>query len=316
VAVDLDALRTVVAVADTGQFQEAAAELSVTQQAVSKRVAALEAELGVRLFTRTARGAVLTIDGQAFAPHARAVLAAAERAAESVRPGRRALRVDVVGRRAAPGDLLHGFHLAHPDVELDVVTLLDETTAVEAVRDGTLDATFRPPRSPLPDGVTSTRVLDEPLDLLTGPRHEFAAAPSVTLASLAAQRIWVPGAVDGTEWAVYYADLAAEFGLRVDTTGPNFGLEHLLDMVGDSAALCTFVGRRTRFAWTTRQDLRRVPVLHPTPAYPHSLVWRTDNAHPALDALRVHLGAAPTATGAVWLPAWARHPGALPGTSP
>jgi len=69
--VDLQAVRTFVAAADSGQFQHAAADLSVTQQAVSKRIAALEKELGVRLFIRTARGAQLTIDGQAFLPHAR-----------------------------------------------------------------------------------------------------------------------------------------------------------------------------------------------------------------------------------------------------
>src|SRR5580704_4575464 len=55
-AVDLDAVRTFVAAAELGQFQEAAAALSITQQAVSKRVAALEKDLEVRLFTRTARG--------------------------------------------------------------------------------------------------------------------------------------------------------------------------------------------------------------------------------------------------------------------
>ncbi|MYZ34959.1 LysR family transcriptional regulator, partial [Streptomyces sp. MnatMP-M17] len=80
---DLDTVRTFVAAADAGQFREAAAELAVTQQAVSKRIAALERSLGVRLFTRTARGAELTIDGQAFLPHARELLRVAERAVAS-----------------------------------------------------------------------------------------------------------------------------------------------------------------------------------------------------------------------------------------
>jgi DNA-binding transcriptional LysR family regulator len=84
--VDLDTVRTLVAAADLGQFQGAADSLEVTQQAVSKRIAALEKELGVRLFTRTARGVQLTIDGQAFLPHARALLAAAERAVTAIRP--------------------------------------------------------------------------------------------------------------------------------------------------------------------------------------------------------------------------------------
>ncbi|MFC4852348.1 LysR family transcriptional regulator [Actinophytocola glycyrrhizae] len=303
---DLDALRTVIAVADSGQFQEAAVELSVTQQAVSKRVAALEAELGVRLFTRRARGAVLTIDGQAFLPHARTVLAAAERAAESVRPGRRALRVDVIGRRAAPGELLHDFHRANPDLELDVVALPVEAAAVDAVRDGVIDATFRAPMTRLPDGLASTRVLNDPLDLLTGPAHHLAAASSVRLEELAGQRIWLPGVVDGTEWAAYYAELGVEFGLHIDRTGPNFGFEHILDMVAESATLCTFVGHRTRVAWTMRHDLRRVPVTDPVPVYPHTVVWRTDNPHPGLAALIAHLGSVPAAVPGTWVPGWAR----------
>ncbi|WP_436789021.1 LysR family transcriptional regulator, partial [Yinghuangia sp. YIM S10712] len=76
---DLAAVRTFVSAADAGQFQEAAAELSITQQAVSKRIAVLEKDLGVRLFMRTPRGARLTIDGQAFLPHARALLDAEQR---------------------------------------------------------------------------------------------------------------------------------------------------------------------------------------------------------------------------------------------
>ena len=159
-------MRTFVAAADAGQFSDAAADLSITQQAVSKRIAALEKDLGARLFTRTARGAELTIDGQTFLPHARDLLQAAERAAASVRPGHRALRVDVVGRRLAPAALLRDFHQAHPETELDVVTLFDAGAAIAAVRSGAVDASFRAvtvPARQLPDGLAAARVLDEPV---------------------------------------------------------------------------------------------------------------------------------------------------------
>ncbi|MEU4817163.1 LysR family transcriptional regulator [Micromonospora aurantiaca] len=53
---DSEAVRSFVRAAELGQFRHAADELGVTQQAVSKRIAALERELGVRLFTRTPRG--------------------------------------------------------------------------------------------------------------------------------------------------------------------------------------------------------------------------------------------------------------------
>ena len=53
---DLARVRAFVAVADEGHFGRAAAALSVSQQGLSKRVARLEAELGVRLLTRSAGG--------------------------------------------------------------------------------------------------------------------------------------------------------------------------------------------------------------------------------------------------------------------
>ncbi|MFD0318965.1 LysR family transcriptional regulator [Streptomyces flavalbus] len=308
---DLDTIRTFVAVADAGRFQEAAAGLAVTQQAVSKRVAALERDLGVRLFTRTPRGAELTIDGQAFLPHARELLRVEERAVASVRPGRRPLRVDVIASRGAASGLMRAFHRAHPAVDLDVVWLFDIGTAVAALRSGEIDASFRAvaaPGRPLPEDIESVRVLDEPLQLLTGPGHALAGARSVTVAQLAGHRIWMPGIVPGTEWAAYYDDLVAEFGLTIEATGPNFGSDALLDTVADTPALATFMGELTRLVWPADHGLRRIPVTDPTPVYPHSLLWHRDNPHPALTTLRAHLAATTPGHDApgTWVPGWVR----------
>ncbi|MEV0096440.1 LysR family transcriptional regulator [Streptomyces sp. NPDC050738] len=309
---DLTSVRTFVAVVDEGRFQDAAAELSVTQQAVSKRIAVLEKQLGVRLFTRTARGAELTVDGQAFLPHARDLLRAEERALASVRAGRRgALRVDVIGRRLAPAGVLGGFHRAHPEVELAVVTLFDVGAAVDALVAGTVDASFRAvgdPGTPLPKEIGAARAFDEPLQLVVGPGHELADAGAVTPAELAGHRIWMPGIVAGTEWAAYYDALADVFGLTIETTGPDFGTEPLLDTLADSGTLATFVGEQTRLAWPPEHGLRRIDVREPTPVYPHSLLWRRDNAHPGLAALREHLGGVRgegVGGGGTWVPDWA-----------
>ncbi|MFF3859490.1 LysR family transcriptional regulator [Streptomyces sp. NPDC002209] len=306
---DLDAVRTFVAAADAGQFQEAAADLAVTQQAVSKRIATLERNLGVRLFTRTPRGAELTIDGQAFLPHARELLRVAERATASVRTGRRPLRVDIIASRGAASGLMRGFHHAHPEIDLDVLMLLDIQTAVAAIRSGEIDASFRAvaaPGRPLPEDIESVRVLDEPLQLLTGPAHVLAGARSVPLDQLAGHRIWMPGIVPGSEWAAYYDVLVAEFGLTIEATGPNFGSDALLDTVADTPALATFMGEHTRLVWPADHGLRRIPVTDPTPVYPHSLLWHRDNPHPALATLRAHL--ATTAAGhdaaGTWVPSW------------
>jgi DNA-binding transcriptional LysR family regulator len=308
---DLDAVRTFVVAADAGQFQEAAAELSVTQQAVSKRVAALERDLEVRLFTRTARGTQLTVDGQAFLPHARELLRVAERADASVRPGRRALRVDVVNRRVATAGLLQDFYRVHPDTELDVVTLdANVEGAIAAVEAGTVDATFHgvPAWHHPPEAIKAARMIDEPHQLLVGPRHPLAGARAVRPGQLAGYRIWMPGVAARGEVAAYYDELAATFGLTIDMLGPVFGNEALLDEIADSCDLATLVGERSRYLWPDSYDLRRIPIRDPTLIYPLSMIWRGDNPHPALARFRDYLGSrrADAPDAAIWIPEWSR----------
>ncbi|MEU3960769.1 LysR family transcriptional regulator [Streptomyces buecherae] len=306
---DLEAVRTFVAVAVAGQFQEAAAELSITQQAVSKRVATLEKGLGVRLFTRTARGARLTVDGQAFLPHARELLRVAERADASVRPGRRALRVDVVNRRIVTAGLLQDFYRTRPAMALDVVTLdADVDGAIAAVDAGTVDATFHavPPRQHLPEAIRAAQLIHEPHQLLVGPCHPLAGARAITPGQLVGRRVWMPGLDARGEVAAYYDELSAAFGITIDVVGPVFGNETLLAEIADSADLSTLVGEGSRYLWPDSYDLRRIPIRDPAPLYPLSLIWRADNPHPGLTELRGYLHSRRThpPDAHVWLPTW------------
>jgi DNA-binding transcriptional LysR family regulator len=308
--VNLEAIRAFVAVADEGQFQLAAAHLGISQQAVSKRLATLESDLGVRLFNRTAGGTQLTIDGQALLPHARELLRVEQRAADSVRAGRRALRVDVITHRTAPSALLRDFHRVHPDVELDLVTIVDSAqAAIAALQAGTIDASFRAmgsPASRLSPGIEAMRAIEDAHQLLVGPAHPLASARSVTPADLVGQRIWMPGMLPGSEWDIYYDDLAEAFGLTIERVGPYFGSEHLLDVLADSATLANLVAERTRHLWPDHYDLRRIPIRDPTPVYPASLIWHQDNTHPALATLRTFISSVqPKRPDAeIWLPSW------------
>ncbi len=68
-------LKTLVAVAQHGTFAAAGQQTGLTQAAVSAQMKRLEAELGVTLFERSGRNAVLTSQGQATLQQARALLA-------------------------------------------------------------------------------------------------------------------------------------------------------------------------------------------------------------------------------------------------
>ncbi|MFF9100753.1 LysR family transcriptional regulator [Streptomyces rubrogriseus] len=306
---DTEAVRSFVRAAELGQLRHAADELGVTQQAVSKRIAALERSLDVRLFTRTPRGVELTLDGQAFLPHARNIVANVDRAVTAIRRGSRALRIDVLGLRSAQAVVLHDYWRSHPGTALDVVTLKvdDPRLAVAAVRAGDVDASFRSVTDPaaLPPEVRMIHAFHSPLELVVGPRHPLASARTVTPARLRGHRIWVPGIAPGSEWAEFYEQLTAEFGLRVDAAGPNFGNEVLLDILADSDDVATLVGSRDRYVWPTGHDLRRIPIAGPTLAYPLSLLLPRDNPHPGLRAVVNHFANLAPLPEDTWLPSWA-----------
>ncbi|MFJ3528116.1 LysR family transcriptional regulator [Streptomyces sp. NPDC090132] len=306
---DTEAMRTFVRAAELGRLQHAADELGVTQQAVSKRIAALERELGVRLFTRTPRGVELTFDGQAFLPHARSVVAGVERAVAAVGPGSRALRIDVLGLRSAQAVVLHNYWRSRPGTDLDVVTLRvnDPRVAVAAVEAGDIDASFRTVTDPalLPPDVRMIHAFDSPLELLVGPEHPLASARELTPSQLREHRIWVPGIAPRSEWSEFYDQLATDFGLRIDAAGPHFGDEVLLDTLAESAEVATLVGARDRYIWPAAHDLRRIPVVNPALAYPLSLILPATNPHPGLRGVIAHLHGLPGLPGPVWRPAWA-----------
>lgn len=305
---DTEAVRSFVRATELGQLQQAADELGVTQQAVSKRIAALERELEVRLFTRTARGVELTLDGQALLPHARSIVDGVERAIAAVRPGSRALRIDVLGLRSAQAVILHDYWRSHPGTELEVVTLRvdDPRMAVAAVEAGEIDASFRTVTDPatLPRDLRMIHAFDSALELLVGPRHPLASARTLTPAQLRGHRVWVPGIAPGSEWAEFYDQLVAEFDLRVDAAGPHFGNEVLLDTLADSADVATLVAARDRYLWPTSYDLRRIPIVNPTLVYPLSLILRRANPHPGLQPIIDHFAGLPPLPGPTWRPSW------------
>ncbi|WP_440898848.1 LysR family transcriptional regulator [Actinosynnema sp.] len=308
---DVESVRAFVAAAESGRLGDAAAELGISQQAVSKRISALERVVGVPLFTRTPRGVRPTLDGEVFLPHARAVLRAVERAARSVRPDHRALRVDVPNRRTAPSTALRAFHTAHPEIPLEVVTLPENHLlgALEAIRAGAVDASFRAvplAHADLPDDVRTARAVDSALELLTGPQHPLADHQELAPPDLAGHRVWVPGISRGTEWARFYRDLAEEFALSIDGAGPHFGDEALLELLANSPTPATLVGSGDHYLWPGHYDLRRLPLRNPTPVYPHRLLWSTTNDHPGLADLRAFLKAAhEPVPHPRWEPTWA-----------
>lgn len=113
-------------VAATGSYTEAAELMFTTQSNVSKQILALEKELRVQLFERTARRANLTAAGQALMPRAQAVVTAQEqlcRAMAAYNGEQTPLRlyaIPVMGMHGVT-DVIAGFRREHPLIQLQVV---------------------------------------------------------------------------------------------------------------------------------------------------------------------------------------------------
>ena len=83
---DIEELHTFVEVADAGGLSPAALRLGVSKSIVSRRLARLEAELGIQLLARTTRGAALTEAGATFRDYAARVCAEIDNARETLMP--------------------------------------------------------------------------------------------------------------------------------------------------------------------------------------------------------------------------------------
>lgn len=187
---DLSALRAFTAVAQHTSFSKAAKELFLTQPAVSKRIKALEVDLGTRLFDRVAGAVELTEAGEILLQSARRVLAEVHDAEEQIRSldsavaGR--LRIGTshhIGIHRLP-PVLRRYTAEYPGVELDL-KFLDSELACEQVEIGQLElAVVTLPQS-APDNLITTELWPDPLVLVTPADHPLTQIKTVSPVQLA-----------------------------------------------------------------------------------------------------------------------------------
>jgi DNA-binding transcriptional LysR family regulator len=136
---DLLALADFNLVARHGGFGRAARASGRPKATLSRRVADLEAGLGLRLFERGARTLRLTQEGHALAERTGALLSEIEETAAALasggaRPrGRLRISAPLLFSQTAMGKLAAGFAMKHPDVRLEVTT---EDRPVDMVDEG------------------------------------------------------------------------------------------------------------------------------------------------------------------------------------
>lgn len=174
---ELREIETFLAVVEYGTFSRAAERLGYSQSAVTVQMRQLEQELGVRLFDRVPRGAVLTEQGRAFAFHANEI-------AGAVHSARRAVAAPAEGAHELTGvirlgsaesistallpELLISFHERCPHVQV-VVSATRREHMVEGLRNNTLDLLLTMERRVCEPGIHVEALRREPVVFVAAP---------------------------------------------------------------------------------------------------------------------------------------------------
>lgn len=174
---DLNDLYFFAQAVDHGGFAPAGRALGIPKSKLSRRIAALEERLGVRLIQRTTRHFAVTEIGQSYYEHCKAMLVEAEAAQEAIE----SVRAEPMGtvRLSCPtallqyrvSELVTGFMAAHPRVTVH----LEATNRRVDVLGERLDLALRVRFPPLEDSGLAMRTL------VPSPQH-LVASPALLAA--------------------------------------------------------------------------------------------------------------------------------------
>ncbi|MCW8196430.1 LysR family transcriptional regulator [Proteobacteria bacterium 005FR1] len=178
-----------VRVSETGSFSTAAEQLHLTQPAVSKRVAALEDQLSVKLFDRIGRQIRLTEAGRVLLPSAYKIL-------QTVKETRRNL-ADLSGNVAGELSLATSHHVGlhrlppvlkefvreYPQVDIQL-TFVDSERAYTEVLSGSVEIAVITLSPEPPEAIESQEVWKDPLQFVISPDHPLAGKSKAALQDL------------------------------------------------------------------------------------------------------------------------------------
>ncbi|MEM6301726.1 MAG: LysR substrate-binding domain-containing protein [Pseudomonadota bacterium] len=186
------------AVAERNSFSTAAQALGLTQPAISKRIALLEAELETNLFDRLGRSVELTEAGRALLSHIPAVeksLGHAERAVRDLNgdvsgPLQLATSHHIGLHRLPP--ILSSFKRKHPHVRLEI-EFLDSEQAYERIRRGEIELAVVTLAPGNVSQLDTEELWEDPLTVMVAPDHPLADRETVTLRELSKYAAVLPG---------------------------------------------------------------------------------------------------------------------------
>ena len=187
----LEQLQAFLAVAETGNFQQAARRCGVTQSTISRQIQGLETSLGMPLFHRSVR-AELTVGGELFLPRARKITQEWQNATREIsdllagkQPELCVAAIPSVCAHSLP-PVLQQFCQDYPEVQLRV-TSLGSDRALKVLKDGLVDLAIVMQNRFLTASsqIVVDPLFEEPIEVLMASNHPLTQYESLTWNALA-----------------------------------------------------------------------------------------------------------------------------------
>ena len=163
------------AVVETGSFVRAGERVGLTQSGVSRAIARIEQQVGVRLFDRNARAVTLTDEGRRFHEQVAPLLATLAQAVDSAAHsahrvrGRLRVNVDAFFARHALAPRLGAFLAQHPELTVEIISDTITSYAGNLIAEG-FDAAVRF-GDPRPSSLIARKLLETRIITCASPAY-------------------------------------------------------------------------------------------------------------------------------------------------
>lgn len=228
-------IREFITLAEVGNFTDAADQLFLSQSTLSRHIRELEAELSVRLFTRTTKSVLLNEYGQKFLPYARRILSVEDECLRAFSDeihrmkGQLRIGVFVLDEQYKYMDTITEFHMKHRKYE---ISLIEDRVSVlkDCVAKGTCDfaIVINQPGAQL-EGMESITVSKDSLVAILPTSHPLAKHSVVDFEQLKDETVIMQ---DETSFFYQrYVDAAQQLGFSPNITFCNHNIKSILKMI-------------------------------------------------------------------------------------
>lgn len=286
---DLQTLRVVIAVAESGSISAGSDRLQLAVAAASARISALEAALGIRIFERSPRGVELTSTGRLLVQRGRELLTDADRLATDLRDWSLGLagQVRLLANASALLEVLparlEAFARSHPRIRIDVEERMSPEIA-SALIEGRADVGVVDVITPS-HGLEFHAFFRDSLELVVPQSHALAGATGLRLADVMDQNFILLAGTNAVTTRLLNAASALGENIKVRMQMRSFDAACRMVAAGLGVAV---LPREAIAPQLQFLGLRAVPLADDWTQRTHFLALRTGDEAPAAAHTLVH----------------------------